>query len=214
VPRKTKKARSSAQSRSKRRDSPRNHVTPVTRSSANSTTLEKGPKMPLTGIRKKPGPKSHLFGNTLSSAHHALLVLSHSKEKIDLPKLMTAESESDLTVALREVNDQTRSLLVDRWGAAILLWAKEKKYPQYNEEAILRHLADSIGGEGNVSPRRSRDICDGLRREKRNTGQIIRREFYVECTCGYRGPALRDACPDCGAPVSYMDFQFGLGRQS
>jgi len=113
---------------------------------------------------------------------------------------MTAESKSDLIAALQGADEYTRSLLVDRWGAAILLWVKEKKHPQHNE-AILRHLADSIAGEGIVSPRRSRDICGKLRRERKKRGQIKRAEFYVECTCGYQGPAIRNACPKCGAPV-------------
>lgn len=213
MPRKSKKARPSAQSRSKRRNSPRNHPTPATKSSANSATLEHTPKRRLTGIQKRPGPKPRVFGNALLSARHAYLVLSQSAAKIDLPKLATADSESDVVAALHEVPDHARLLLTGRWGKAILRWAKEKKFPKHNEQAILRHLADSIAGDGDVSPRTSRDICDRLRREERNRGRIIRREFYVECTCGYQGPALHDACPDCGAPVSYIDFALGLSRQ-
>jgi hypothetical protein len=27
---------------------------------------------------------------------------------------------------------------------------------------------------------------------------IVRREFYIECTCGHRGPAKGGGCPQCG----------------
>lgn len=46
----------------------------------------------------------------------------------------------------------------------------------------------------------ARDICAEERNEERNKVEhtIVRREYYIECTCGYEGPALNGACAKCG----------------
>jgi len=36
------------------------------------------------------------------------------------------------------------------------------------------------------------------RKEKRKKHKIIRQEYYIECTCGYEGPAKDGACQGCG----------------
>jgi hypothetical protein len=163
----------------------------------------------LTGSEKKPGPKSQLFGNTLLSADHAYEILNSCRDDLHLDELSVSNNQMEIEAALWKMNEGNRAYVLRRWSPAILMWIKEKKYPNQNRQAILRHLADSIAGEGNVSPRRSRDICSNLRREGRSVGKIIRREFYIECTCGFKGPALRDACPDCGASVAL--FEIGKG---
>ena len=198
---KSKKARASAQSRAKKRNSPRNTVGPAPRTSAKSRLSESGAKSRLTRPKKRPGPKSQLFGNTVLSADHAYKILNSCADDLHLEALTISSNEMEIEAALWKIDEPNRAYVLRRWSVAILMWVKEKRYPKKNRQAILRHLADSIAGEGNVSPRRSRDICSKLRREVRSVGKIIRREFYVECTCGYRGPARHDACPDCGAPV-------------
>jgi len=30
----------------------------------------------------------------------------------------------------------------------------------------------------------------------------LRFEYYVECSCRYKGPSLDHACPKCGAKIS------------
>jgi len=120
------------------------------------------------------------------SVEHAYSIFGRCQKNIALGSLLIAESQPEVEVALGTMDEPTRSLVVRRWGPAILLWVKEKKRPKQNRNAILRLLADFLAAEGNVSPRRSRDICDKLRREGRNIGQITRREFYVECKCGHK----------------------------
>ncbi len=56
-------------------------------------------------------------------------------------------------------------------------------------------LADSLAGLGRVCSHRSRDICEKERKKK--VHQIIREEYYIECTCGYKGPAFHGMCPKC-----------------
>ena len=87
----------------------------------------------------------------------------------------------------------------------ILSIYREKKFPK-TAPAQLDYLADSLGALGGVSTRRSRDVC-GIERAKARRlpqFQIIRHEYYVECSCGYKGPARNNACRKCGAEISLM----------
>jgi hypothetical protein len=67
-------------------------------------------------------------------------------------------------------------------------------------------LVDSVAARGDVAPRRSRDICDEVRAKNRTKSphHIIRKEFYIECSCGYKGPARDNACRKCGAEISSL----------
>jgi hypothetical protein len=73
---------------------------------------------------------------------------------------------------------------------------REKKFPK-TRKAQIKFLADSVAGRGWISPRRPRDICEAERKKPIN--HIIRQDFYIECSCGYEGPAYHKACPKCGA---------------
>jgi len=70
-------------------------------------------------------------------------------------------------------------------------------------ESRFDFLVDSVAARGEVSARRSRDICDEMRAKNRakSPHRIIRKEFYIECSCEYQGPARNDACPRCGAEI-------------
>jgi len=87
----------------------------------------------------------------------------------------------------------------------ILSVLREKTFPK-TIPAQLDYLADSIAAWGQVSPRSSRDICGRERAKQRlkSPHRIIRKEFYIECTCGYKGPALDNACRKCKAEISLM----------
>lgn len=71
-------------------------------------------------------------------------------------------------------------------------------------QARINFLADSLAGVGAVSFRRSRDICAEMRalHKKKTKHKILRREYYIECSCGYEGPAKNDACPECSAEIA------------
>jgi hypothetical protein len=81
----------------------------------------------------------------------------------------------------------------------------ERKFPT-RLKAQVHFLADSLAGRPNVVPRRSRDICSEERAEEsaKSPHKILRREFYVKCSCGYKGPARNDACRKCGAAISTL----------
>ncbi len=59
---------------------------------------------------------------------------------------------------------------------------QEKKFPK-RRAARINFVADSLAGLDQVTPRRSRDICDQARAIERQAHKIIRYEYYIECSC-------------------------------
>jgi len=94
----------------------------------------------------------------------------------------------------------------------ILQVLQDGDFPKRRENQF-DFVAESLAARGDVSPRRSRDICAEARAIERSISphRILRKEFYVECSCGYKGPALNDACRKCRAqiPISLEDIVRG-----
>jgi len=91
---------------------------------------------------------------------------------------------------------------VPRLAEDILKVVHDPKFPKRPDPQI-NFLADSLAGRPNIAPRTSRDICSKERAKERTKSphKIIRHEFYVECECGYKGPARDNACRKCGAQI-------------
>lgn len=85
-------------------------------------------------------------------------------------------------------------------------------FPKRGKEARINFLADSLAARGVVTPRTSRDICGKARAAERarSPHRILRKEFYIECSCGYEGPARDNACRRCGAEIP-LSFEQLLG---
>jgi hypothetical protein len=88
-------------------------------------------------------------------------------------------------------------------ASLVLQVVRDPKFPK-RREAQINFLGNSLAGRGLISPRRSRDICEQERARERAKSKykIIRKEFYIECSCGYKGPARDNACRKCGAEIS------------
>ena len=84
----------------------------------------------------------------------------------------------------------------------VLQVLREPKFPKQRAPQS-NFLADSLAGLGWISPRRSRDICERERAKGKRAHHIIRYEFYVECSCGYKGRSRKYACPNCGAEIVF-----------
>lgn len=111
--------------------------------------------------------------------------------------LLSAQSPDDVTKAFQEgARIMNVNVLVPRLSAFIFGIIRDRRFPHERAKAQIRFLADSLGADGVVTARRSREICAEERAVVRH--KIVRREFYVECTCGYQGPALDGACRQCG----------------
>ena len=118
--------------------------------------------------------------------------------------LVAANSIEHVIEAFEKYADYAREF-VPRLAEDILKVIHEPKFPK-RQDPQINFLADSLAGRPNVEPRTSRDICTKHRAAERDKSphKIIRKEFYVECSCGYKGPALNDACRKCGAKISYL----------
>ena len=87
----------------------------------------------------------------------------------------------------------------------ILKAIKDPNFPT-RRKARINFLADSIAGVGLVTLRRSRDICAeerAAKEEAKRAPYIIRYEYYIECSCGYKGHSEDHACPKCGAEILF-----------
>ena len=116
------------------------------------------------------------------------------------PALSEAQTEDEVIAALQNARPYDREF--EPWAALILAVLKERSFPK-TQRARINFLADSLAGTGIVSPRRSRDICAAERAKEKRTHRIIRFEFYVECSCGYKGRSENHACRKCGATISF-----------
>jgi hypothetical protein len=121
--------------------------------------------------------------------------------------LVAAKTADDVMRALdsspSHIQNQFRPLT-----SLILQVLKERVFPK-RQENQFDFLADSLAARGDVGPRRSRDICQAARSEERRAHHIIRYEFKIECSCGFKGFSRDHACPKCGANI-----QLGIGSFS
>jgi hypothetical protein len=140
------------------------------------------------------------------------LILETNRDRIDWERLLTARSEAEVDLVLGGKFDRANEFLLLKLGLlpSVLV---DKQFPKQNREAQEQFIADSLAAEGKVSIRRSRDLVQRERSARKKRGKILRREFYIECSCSYEGPAYRDACPKCGAQVSYLDFATGFAMR-
>jgi hypothetical protein len=116
--------------------------------------------------------------------------------------LAQAHTEEDVIRAFDEGASPYTQEFIPALAGLILEVMHERRFPQRREPRI-HFLADSLAARGMARPRRSRDICANERAKQDNKSphKIIRKEFYVECECGYKGPARENACRKCGAEI-------------
>jgi len=128
--------------------------------------------------------------------------------KLGIP-LLAATTEEEVTKVFDQFGQPYARDFVPRLSSDILLLLKDKDFPQRPIPRI-KFLARSLAGRSTLSFRSSRDICEAeARREKRKSPyRILRREFFIECSCGYKGPTLDNDCPDCAAQpqLSLVDW--------
>lgn len=122
----------------------------------------------------------------LGQADHYRLALPQFWPKLG-PRLLAAQSPEEIVQAIREDAPGITGSL-DPFTELILNIVHDPKFPRTRPKSQIHFLSDSLGGQGLVTPRRSREICAQERTKVRHV--IVRREYYVECSCGYQGPAL------------------------
>lgn len=162
---------------------------------ANRKKVTSGPKKDVDSLSPKrpPGRPGIHRSRVRNNADHYRMLLGKHWKVVGEP-LLQANTPEEVTAAFRAVPEIQRVHFVPSLAKLILQVRREPHFPK-TRNAQIGFLADSLGARGKRSPRRSRDIC--VEERKNVVHWIIRREFYIECTCGYKGPALRGACPKC-----------------
>lgn len=116
--------------------------------------------------------------------------------------LLEAQTEEQVNAAFEKHGQPYTVEFAPRLTSDILVLVHSPNFPT-RAKARIGFLADSLAGRPTITARTSRDICSKERAKQRakSPHKIIRHEFYVECECGYKGPARDNACQQCGAPI-------------
>ena len=156
-------------------------------------------KIPLdriSGRRGRGRPPQINPAIVRSYADRLRLTLDRGWDQLGEP-LMGAQNEQEIANAIKNgLPDCEHELL--RFAPLILKVRKAQRFPK-KRKAQINFLADSIGAGGTVTPRRSRDICAKERAADANRHVILRYEYWIECSCGYKGRSENHRCRRCGA---------------
>ena len=159
---------------------------------------------------KRGRPRVARYPEVWGRAGNYKYSLSQAWPKLCTP-LLNAQNVEAVIAAFEDHGQPYAQDFVPRLAPDIFEVIKESNFPQ-RAKAQINYLAESLAGRPTVSFRTSRDICGKMRAEEsaKSPYKIIRKEFYVVCECGYKGPAEFDACRKCGAQISYLpDILFG-----
>jgi hypothetical protein len=118
------------------------------------------------------------------------------------PLLSKVQAEADVVKAFQEGANPYAQQFVPSWSNLVLEILHDRKFPK-RRQAQINFLADSLAGLGRIAPRTSRDICTDERAKAKRAHHIIRYEFYVECSCGYKGKSRNHACQKCRTSIDF-----------
>jgi len=125
------------------------------------------------------------------------------------PLLSGAQSEGGVTSAFQEGASPYTQNFMPALSALVLTVLNDPQFPK-RRDAQIKFMADSLAGVGLISPRRSRDICSEERAKQKRAHHIIRYEFHIECSCGYKGNSRDHACPKCGTRISFASGFYSI----
>jgi hypothetical protein len=168
--------------------------------------VAKRPKTVLDSVGEKRGrgrppniPASWIVGR----ASNYRMMLDGVWDRL-WPLLSKVQNEEDVARAFQQSGNPYDREFVPLAGF-VLPVLRETRFPK-RRAARIGFLADSLAGAGSVTPRRSRDVCAEWRardKEAQKAYHIIRYEFLVECSCGYKGRSQNHACVKCGARINF-----------
>ena len=116
------------------------------------------------------------------------------------PLLSKAATEQEVDDAF-QVGAKTYYRKSDIWPLPLVLSIlNDPKFPK-TTDAQVNFFADSLAGLGDITPRYSRDICAKERARKKREHHILRFEFRIECSCGFKGFSRDHACPKCKTQI-------------
>jgi hypothetical protein len=118
-------------------------------------------------------------------------------DELEVP-LLSAETADDVSKAFQTVLPGNNEF--PPHAELIFRVLNDPRFPK-RKTARINFLADSSAGLGLVTPRRSRDICAEERAVDAQRHQVIRYEYWIECSCGYEGISQGHCCKKCGAEL-------------
>jgi hypothetical protein len=118
------------------------------------------------------------------------------------PRLSRAMTDQEIVDSFLEGATPYAQDFVPALAPLIARVLRDPKFPK-RREAQINFFADSLAGLGYVAPRSSRDICQKERTKEKRTHHILRYEYYVECSCGFKGRSRDHACPKCEAEIDF-----------
>jgi hypothetical protein len=119
------------------------------------------------------------------------------------PALSKAQTQQDAIQSFARPEVGSHALDLIRMADLILQVVRDSKFPKRKREAQINFMADSIAAHGLLTPRSSRDVCERERARIKRVHRILRYEYYVECSCGYKGQSRNHACPKCVAEIQF-----------
>jgi hypothetical protein len=137
----------------------------------------------------------------IGRADNYRIMLKQVWSKLSGP-LVAAKTGDDLATVFEICGQPYYSEFVPRLTDDILQIVRAADFPK-RPAARIAFLADSLGGRPNISYRSSRDVCGRERAKQRakSPHKVLCVEFYIECSCGYKGPSRNNACRKCGAEI-------------
>lgn len=123
--------------------------------------------------------------------------------------LLASKSPEDITQAVANYGKNLSQNSFAKYANLVLDIIQDRRFPQKRSKSQIMFLADSLAmPDGEITPRRCREICAEERKKEKTANRIIRRDYYIECTCGYEGPAYNDTCRKCGTSELSKELQF------
>jgi len=154
----------------------------------------------VSGKRRRGRPAKIKASWVRGKADNYRWILNQIWDRVS-PRLLKAQTREDVIASYEAADIGAYALELVQLADLILQVLKEPKFPKQSRKAQINFLADSIGAHGTVTPRSSRDICEKERARMKRTHRILRYEFWIECSCGYKGRSLNRACPKCEAEI-------------
>ncbi len=162
-------------------------------------------KKMLDRVPKKRGPHWRMRPSEIvGRAGHFRMIFDQVWDRL-WPLLSRAQTDADVISSFEEGARPYTQNFMPHLATLTLATIRDPRFPKRREPQI-DFLAESLAGVGVVRPRRSRDICAQERakaKREQSAPRIERYEFYVECSCGYRGPSRDHACAKCGAKIDF-----------
>lgn len=119
------------------------------------------------------------------------------------PLLSVSQTDEDVIRAFEQAAPGYVREFMPARASLVLQVIHARNFPK-RRQAQVNFMADSLAAYGQVSARRSRDICQRERLKEKKAHHIIRYEFKIECSCGYNGFSRDHACPRCKAEVPVL----------